>query len=50
VWVCDVVCGGVCGGGVVCSVGYNDLGAEGATTLASCLDGLTGLQTLKYVG
>ena len=44
VWRCASVCG--C---VVCSLWSNDLGAEGARALASCLGGLTGLQTLSYV-
>ena len=35
---------------VVCRLRGNGLNAEGARALASCLGGLTGLQTLKYVG
>ena len=51
--MCGGVCVAVCGVvwcGVVCSLSGNGLGAEGVRVLASCLGGLTGLQTLEYVG
>ena len=50
IWAVWPLCCGVWGVGVVCSLGGNGLGAEGARALASCLGDLTGLQTLKYVG